>query len=214
MTTVFANRADAGRQLAAQLLDLRDEDPVVLGLPRGGVPVAAEVAAKLHAPLDVIVVRKLGAPVQPELAMGAIGELGARVLDQQVLRAVGITPGELEAVEVRERAELDQRIAELRHGRPRVPLDGRVAIVVDDGLATGSTARVACRVARHLGARRVVLAVPVAASESLRQGIDEADEVICLLAPEPFLAVGHHYEDFSATTDAEVRAALDRAGAR
>jgi len=211
MTTVFANRADAGRRLGAQLLELRDEEPVVLGLPRGGVPVAAEVAAALRAPLDVIVVRKLGAPVQPELAMGAIGELGTRVLDEQVLRSTAVTADELEAVEARERAELDRRVAELRHGRARIPLDGRVAIVVDDGLATGSTARVACRVARDLGARRVVLAVPVAAAETLRQGIDEADEVVTLEAPEPFLAVGRHYQDFTPTTDAEVRAALDQA---
>jgi putative phosphoribosyl transferase len=209
---LFADRIDAGRQLAERLGDLRIEDAVVLGLPRGGVPVAAEVARALDAPLDVIVVRKLGAPSQPELAMGAIGEMGARVLDEPVLRHLRLTVDELQAVEDRERAELERRVARLRRGRPRVALEGRVAIVVDDGLATGSTARVACRVARELGARRVVLAVPVAAAESIRAGIAEADEIVCVATPERFLAVGHHYRDFSPTSDDEVIAALDRSG--
>ena len=159
---VFADRADAGRRLAARLQDLRDKRVVVLGLPRGGVPVAFEVARALGAPLDVIVVRKLGVPFQPELAMGAIGEDGVRVINREVVRAAAVSAGELAAVEARERAELERRARRFRGGRPRQPLDGRVAVVVDDGIATGSTARAACQVARVQGAARVVLAVPVA----------------------------------------------------
>jgi putative phosphoribosyl transferase len=211
---LFSNRTDAGRRLAERLLadptaEVHGDDVVVLGLPRGGVPVAAPIADALGAPLDVIVVRKLGVPAQPELAMGAIGETGARVLDEPLVRHLGVRADDLRAVEERERIELDQRVVRLRRGRPRIALDGRVAVVVDDGLATGSTARVACQVARHLGARRVVLAVPVAASPTLRSGIPGADQVICLATPEPFVAVGAHYRDFSPTTDDDVVAALD-----
>ncbi|HVN50639.1 MAG TPA: phosphoribosyltransferase family protein, partial [Acidimicrobiales bacterium] len=161
-TWTFEDRIEAGRVLAERLSSLRGKDVVVLGLPRGGVPVAEQVARALGAPLDVIVVRKLGVPFQPELAMGAIGEMGARVLDERLIAQAGITSEEVAEVESRERVELDRRVERLRRGRPRVPLEGRVAVVVDDGLATGSTARVACQVARHLGAATVVLAVPVA----------------------------------------------------
>ena len=203
---MFANRAEAGRQLAARLEYLRPSDPVVIGLPRGGVPVAFEVARALHAPLDVIVVRKLGVPIAPEVAMGAIGEDGVRVLNDDVLRQVGVSAAALSTVEERERAQLQARETLFRGGRQRVELKGRVVIIVDDGIATGATARVACQVARRLGARRVIVAVPVApAGAELRLG---ADELVCVLEPPQFWAVGAHYRDFSATTDAEVVALL------
>jgi len=210
---VFSNRVDAGRQLAQQLTHLRGKDLVVLGLPRGGVPVAFEVAEALDAPLDVIVVRKLGVPFQAELAMGAIGEGGARVLDTEVLAHTGVTAGDLEAVERRERAQLDARVARFRRGRERIDLSGRTVIIVDDGIATGSTARVACNVARHLGAANVILAVPVGPADTIRD-LPEADEVVCVSMPERFVAVGYHYRDFSPTSDEEVIVLLDSAARR
>lgn len=185
----------------------------MLGLPRGGVPVAYEVAEALGAPLDVIVVRKLGLPFQPELAMGAIGEGGVRVLDHTTMARAGVTAGELGAVEQRERATLDARVARLRRGRPRVDLRDRVAVIVDDGLATGATARVACEVARRLGASWVVLAVPVAPGDSLRR-FEGPDEVVCVSTPTPFRAVGNHYRDFTPTSDDEVTVLLERADRR
>ncbi|HEY4992636.1 MAG TPA: phosphoribosyltransferase family protein [Nakamurella sp.] len=211
--TVFRDRVDAGRQLAERLAFLRDQDVVVLGLPRGGVPVAFAVAEALNAPLDVIVVRKLGVPFQPELAMGAIGEGGARVLDAEVCRRARISEDDLRGVERREREELDARVAHYRRGRQRVDPSGRVAVVVDDGIATGSTARVACEVARQLGAARVVLAVPVAPSRTLRD-FPSADEVVCVSAVSRLLAVGYHYLDFAPTTDEEVIVLLDAASRR
>ncbi len=209
----FLDRVDAGRRLAARLESYRGQDVVVLGLPRGGVPVAAQVAAALGAPLDVVVVRKLGVPFQPELAMGAIGEDGARVVDATVVAMAGVTPAELAEVEGRERRELRSRVARLRRGRDRIALAGRTAIVVDDGLATGSTARAACQVARQLGAATVVLAVPVGPPESLGR-VPEADGVVAVAAPEPFAAVGLHYLVFSPTTDEEVVSLLDEAAGR
>lgn len=206
----FADRFEAGRRLAEWLEHLRGQDIVVLGLPRGGVPVAFEVARALNAPLDVIVVRKLGVPFQPELAMGAIGEGGVRVLDSQVLRLARVTDEQLNTVETRERAVLEARIDQLRRGRQRVSLTGRTALIVDDGIATGSTARVACGVARQLGATTVVLAVPVAPAASL-QSMPGVDEVVCVALPLPFQAVGCHYSDFSPTSDDEVMALLDAA---
>jgi putative phosphoribosyl transferase len=204
----FVDRVDAGKRLAARLQHLRGQDVVVLGVPRGGVPVAAEVARSLGAPLDVVVVRKLGLPWQPELAMGAIGEGGYSVLDRSLVARAGVSAEQLQAVEQRERQVLDTRVALLRRGRAPVDLTGRVAVVVDDGIATGATARVACEVARHLGAERVVLAVPVAAADSLR-AVTEADEVVCVATPEPFVAVGNHYRSFGATRDEEVVALLE-----
>ena len=211
--TLFADRSDAGRQLATHLEHLRGQDVVVLGLPRGGVPVAREVADSLDAPLDVIVVRKLGVPFQPELAMGAIGEDGVRVLDRHVMAQAGVTDAELRGVEQRERTQLAERVERYRKGRPRRPLGGRVVVVVDDGLATGSTARAACAVARHLGAARVVLAVPVGAGESLA-AFEAADEIVVVATPRPFVAVGRHYRDFAPVTDEEVLALLDAAARR
>ena len=208
---LFADRVDAGRRLAERLGPLRATDVVVLGLPRGGVPVAAEVARALGAPLDVLVVRKLGVPGRPELAMGAIAEGGVRVVDERMAASAGVTEGALARVEERERAELDRRVAALRRGRAPVDLTGRTAVVVDDGVATGSTARAACRVARLLGARRVVLAVPVGPPEVVG-AVPEADEVVCARTPSPFLAVGHHYRDFRPTSDDDVAAILHGSG--
>jgi putative phosphoribosyl transferase len=208
----FRDRSDAGRQLARRLASLAGEDVVVLGLPRGGVPVAHEVARSLGAPLDVTLVRKLGVPRQPELAMGAIGEDGVRVLNAEVLRLARVGESELDAVEQRERAELARRARRYRGDRPRVSPAGKIAVVVDDGIATGSTARAACAVARAHGARHVVLAVPVAPPASVAELAREADQVVCLLTPEPFFAVGEWYADFSQTTDDEVMALLQRAG--
>lgn len=210
----FRDRVDAGRRLAARLEPLRGADLVVLGLPRGGVPVAAEVARALDAPLDVILVRKLGVPVQPELAMGAIGERDVRIVNEHVVRAARITTDQWRDVESRERAELKRRAQRFRQGHSQVPLEGRTALIVDDGIATGSTARAACRVARALGAKRVVLAVPVAPSRSMEELQQSADEVVCLEAPSDFRSVGEWYDDFSQTTDEEVVRLLDRAPAR
>jgi putative phosphoribosyl transferase len=209
---VFADRVDAGRQLASRLLHVRGEHVVVLGLPRGGVPVAFEVAAALDAPLDVIVVRKLGVPFQPELGMGAIGEDGARIINEEVVGLAGVSEHELAVVESGERAELERRVLRFRGHRPRVPLTGSTAVVVDDGIATGSTARAACQVARAQGATRVVLAVPVAPPGWATRIGGDADEFVCLLSPEPFLAIGQFYADFSQTSDDEVVRCLQQAG--
>lgn len=210
---VFTDRVQAGRALAERLEHLRGQDAVVLGLPRGGVPVANEVAEALGVPLDVIVVRKLGLPSQPEVAMGAIGEDGARVLDPRVLTLGRVSDRDLADVERRERVALTSRIARLRTGRRRIDIAGRVAVIVDDGIATGSTMLAACQVARHLGAARVVVAVPVAPVEVTR-GLSGADEVVAVSTPSHFQAVGSHYLDFSPTTDEEVIFLLDAADAR
>ncbi|MGP8060426.1 MAG: phosphoribosyltransferase family protein [Acidimicrobiales bacterium] len=210
----FSDRQDAGRQLAAALVHLKADDVVVVGLPRGGVPVAYEVALALDAPLDVLVVRKLGVPFQPELAMGALGEGGVLVVDDEVMAEAGISEAEFAAVERRERAELEDRVRRLRRGRPLVPLTGRTVVVVDDGIATGSTARAACLVARAHGAKRVVLATPVAARQSIERLASHVDEFVCVEVPERAYAVGQWYRDFAQTTDEEVLADLDRAAAR
>ncbi|MGO9207342.1 MAG: phosphoribosyltransferase, partial [Candidatus Limnocylindrales bacterium] len=195
---MFRDRADAGRQLAEELKQrLGHEDVVVLGLPRGGVPVAFEVARALDAPLDVIVVRKLGVPYQPELGMGAIGEDGVRVLNDEVLAMARVDEDEVAAVERSERIELERRATRFRGDRPRTSLVGRSALVVDDGIATGSTARAACQVARAHGASRVILAVPVAPRTSLALLAEAADELVCLATPEEFFAVGQFYRNFS-----------------
>lgn len=211
---LFANRVDAGRQLAARLEHLRGLDAVVLGLPRGGVPVAYEVAVALDKPLDVIVVRKLGAPFNTEYAMGAIGEGDVRVVEQDIIRELGVTDRELAAVEQRERLELDQRVRRFRGERARIPLAGRTAIVVDDGVATGSTARAACQVVRASAAARIVLAVPVAPPGWEADIGAAADEFVCLHTPERFFAVGQWYTDFTQTTDAEVVDLLERRNPR
>jgi putative phosphoribosyl transferase len=199
----FSDRRDAGRQLAA-LLTGTGPDPVVLALPRGGVPVGFEIAASLPAPLDVIVVRKLGVPAQPELAMGAIGEGDVRVLNADVVRHARIGADDLQRVERTERIELDRRLDRYRRGRPPVPIANRTAVIVDDGIATGATARAACQVARAQGARRIVLAAPVAPPSTIRALRDVADDVVVVEAPERFFAIGEFYRDFTPTTDAEV----------
>ena len=213
MTMSFLDRSDAGRRLANRTLHLRGEDVVVLALPRGGVPVAAEVARALGAPLDVIVVRKLGVPVQPELGLGAIGEGDVRIINPEVVAITHVTDAEIAAVERRERAELDRRARRFRGDRPRTPLAGRTAVIIDDGIATGSTARAACQVARAQGAARVVLAVPVAPPSACAALAADADEVICLETPGHFLAIGEWYQDFSQTSDREVVSLLQRAAA-
>jgi uncharacterized protein (TIGR00369 family) len=209
----FRNRSDAGQRLASRLQFLRGEDVVVLGLPRGGVPVAAAVARGLGAPLDVILVRKLGVPAQPELGLGAIGESGARVINPEVVRYAHVSEEQIAQVEAKERAELQRRAQRFRGDAPHVPLAGRTAIIVDDGIATGSTARAACQVARALGAAAVVLAVPVAPPSADRSLRGDADEMICLEMPDRFLAIGEWYEDFAQTSDEEVVALLRAAQA-
>jgi putative phosphoribosyl transferase len=207
----FANRAEAGRRLAARLRHLGESDVVVLGLPRGGVPVAAEVAAALQTPLDVIVVRKLGVPAQPELGMGAIGEDGVRIVNRGIVAQAGVSDTELAEVERRERAELERRARRFRMERPRLDLAGRVAIIVDDGIATGSTARAACQVARAQGAARVVLAVPIAPADWTARMGDVADELVAVETPRTFWAIGQFYDDFTQTSDGEVLRCLERA---
>jgi putative phosphoribosyl transferase len=207
---MFANRVDAGRRLVRSLEHLRGPDTVVLGLPRGGVPVAFEVATALDAPLDVIVVRKLGVPFQPELAMGAIGEEGVLVLNPEVVRMAHVGEAEMANVERRERAVVSERASRFRAGRPRLDLAGKTALVVDDGVATGATARAACQVARALGAARVVLAVPVGPANVEERFRDDADEVVCPDQPHMFYAVGQFYSDFSPTEDEEVTDLLRR----
>ncbi len=211
---MFKDRADAGRRLASQLMHLRGEDVIVLGLPRGGVPVAAEVAKALDAPLDVIVVRKLGVPFQPELGMGAVGEGGVRILNTDLIRQIGVTERDLALVEARERHEVERRAARLRADHPRLTVTGRTAVVVDDGIATGATAKAACRIARALGAARVVLAVPVAPRDWAHQLDDYADELVCVDTPPSFHGVGEWYQEFSQTTDDEVVACLNEARER
>jgi putative phosphoribosyl transferase len=210
----IVDRADAGRRLAERLERFRAEDVVVLGLPRGGVPVAFEVARALEAPLDVIVVRKLGLPYQPEVAMGAVGEGGVRIIGRDLVRRTLVSDDELAAVEARERNELDRRAQRFRGARARTPLSGRTAIIVDDGVATGSTARAACQVARAQGATGVVLAVPVGPPTSIAELRSDADEVVCLDTHDRFVAIGQFYADFSQTTDREVVDLLERAAER
>ena len=208
---MYEDREDAGRRLAAHLRAMEDEHPVIVGLPRGGVPVAYEVAAALRAPLDIVVVRKLGVPVQPELGMGAIGEEGVIVLNRELVRVLAIEPDELEQTVVRERAELERRQHLYREGRAPLPLTGRTAVLVDDGIATGLTAIAAARALRRRGAARVVLAVPAGPPGSAERFAGEVDEFVCLEAPDDFLAVGSCYENFGQTGDEEVVDLLARA---
>jgi len=208
---LFRDRTEAGRLLAGKLMKYANRpDVLVLALPRGGVPVAYEAARALHAPLDVFLVRKLGLPGHEELAMGAIATGGVRVLNEDVVRGLGI-PGEvIDAVAAEEQEEMGRRERAYRGGRPAPEVRGRTVILIDDGLATGSTMRAAVAALRRQGPARIVVAVPVGAVETCAEFQDEADEAICARTPEPFRAVGLWYDDFSQTTDEEVHDLLER----
>lgn len=209
---LFQDRADAGRQLAAALQGYaRRPDVLVLALPRGGVPVGFEVARALNVPLDVFLVRKLGVPGQEELAMGAVASGGMRVLNREVVEALGIPDSVIGAVAAREQQELERREHLYRGDRPQPIVRGRTVVLVDDGLATGSTMRAAVLALRQQGPQRIVVAVPVAAAETCDEFRSEVEETVCLATPEPFYAVGMWYEDFSETTDEEVRSLLEQA---
>ncbi|AJE47116.1 phosphoribosyltransferase [Celeribacter indicus] len=210
MPQTFDSRTDAGRQLAAALAPWAGKDPVVLALPRGGVPVAAEVARALHAPLDVVLVRKLGAPGHPELGIGAIvdGPEPQVVLNDSVMRQLRPSEAHVAAERERELAVIDRRRTLYRERAPPVPLRGRSVIVVDDGIATGGTMRAALRALAKEGVARRILAVPVAPAEVLADLEGETEEIVCLSTPEPFRAVGFHYRDFGQTPDEEVIALL------
>jgi putative phosphoribosyl transferase len=205
---MFTDRRDAGRQLARLLVPSAGPTPVVVALPRGGVPVAAEVADRLGAPLDIIVVRKLGSRWQPELGVGAIAEGDVRVLNETLVRAEGMSAQDIDVVTAREQAELERRVRRYRGGRPPVDVAGRPVIVVDDGLATGYTARAAIEALRRRGATRITLAVPVAPEDASQAMLDVVDEVVVVETPAWFFAIGEFYEDFSQTTDDEVDALL------
>jgi predicted phosphoribosyltransferase len=207
--TVFADRAEAGKQLAEALGHLTGQDVVVLGVPRGGVEVAAEVAAHHGWPLDIVIPRKVGAPDNPELGLGAIAP-GVRVLDQRMLRALGVSEEYLEEEIRAQEEEIRRRTEAYRRGKPPVGLAEKVVVVVDDGIATGGTAVAAVRWAKTQGARRVVLAVPVAPREAVSRLSKESDDVVSLATPEPFFAVGQWYRDFPQVEDREVVRLLDR----
>ena len=212
---LFRNRRDAGRRLAARLQRLADRSDVfVLALPRGGVPVAFEVAAALGAPLDVFLVRKLGVPGQPELAMGAIASGGLRVLDRHLIEKLDISSTEIAAVEARALRELERRQREYRESRPAAGVAGRTLILVDDGVATGSTLKAAIQALREERPEAIIAAIPVAPPSAVAPLGALADEVVCLATPEPFLAVGRFYDDFDPTSDDEVRGLLELARAR
>jgi len=203
---IFRDRGEAGRLLAGALERYAGrEEVIVLGLPRGGVPVAAEVARALHAPLDVLVVRKLGAPGQEELAIGAIGEGGVRVLNEQLVRDLGISREEINRIAAREEAELERRVMAYRGGHDALVVEGKTVIVVDDGVATGATMRAGLQTLRVLGAAKIIAAAPVGAEDSVAALEADADEVVVLETPAWFSAVGQWYEDFRQTTDEEVR---------
>ena len=204
-----ANRRQAGLALAEQLSHLAGrDDVVVLGLPRGGVPVAYEVSRALHAPLDVFVVRKLGLPGHEEFAIGAIASGGIQVINREAVALYGLADATIEKVARAERRELERRERIYRTGRAPVPLEGRVVVLVDDGLATGATMRAAVLAARQRQPSRIVVAVPVGSRDTCREIGETADEVVCVSMPEPFLAVGLWYQDFSQTSDEEVRQLL------
>jgi putative phosphoribosyl transferase len=208
---IFRNRTDAGRQLASKLAKYAGRaDVVVLALPRGGVPVAFEVARELKAPLDIFLVRKLGVPAQKELAMGAIASGGVLVRNEDVVRYLSISDEVIDSVAASEQRELERRERAYRDAQPPLEVKGRIVILVDDGLATGSTMRAAVAALRQQEPKRIVVAVPVAAPETCAELRAEVDEVVCAATPRPFHGVGLWYEDFSQTTDEEVRELLEK----
>jgi putative phosphoribosyl transferase len=212
MAARYRNRTDAGRRLAAQLREYADRpDAMVLALPRGGVPVAYEVARALHLPLDVFIVRKLGLPSHPELAMGAIASGGIRVIDQAALRRFGVTDEQLAAVAAAEERELERRERQYRGGLPSPDVTGKTLILIDDGLATGATMAAAAAALKAQHPAKLVVAVPVAAPETCDAFREIVDDIVCGATPEPFYAVGLWYEDFSQTSDDEVHDLLARA---
>jgi predicted phosphoribosyltransferase len=209
---LFQDRSEAGRLLAAKLRKFANRpDVVVLALPRGGVPVGFEVAKALNVPLDVFVVRELGVPGHEELAMGAIASGGARVLNQDVVRGLGIPEYMIDAVAAKEEQELGRREREYRNGRPPIDVRGRTVILVDDGLATGSSMRVAAAALRQRNPAQIIVAVPVASPDTCNEFETEVDQIICAATPEPFVAVGRWYRNFSQTSDEEVRELLRQA---
>lgn len=206
---VFPDRVEAGKLLAAKLESYsKRSDVVVLGLPRGGVPVAAEVARVLHAPLDVLVVRKLGTPGQEELAIGAIGEGGVRVLNSGLVRSLGLDDSDVDCIAAREERELERRVTAYRGKHDAIDVEGKTVIVVDDGIATGATMRAGVQALRAMGAERVIAAAPVGARDSVAALEQDADDVVVLEVPEWFNAVGQWYENFGQSTDDEVRELL------
>jgi len=212
---LFRNRTDAGRRLARQLERYADRaDVVVLALPRGGVPVGFEIARALKVPLDVFLVRKLGVPGQEELAMGALASGGVRVINEGLVRRLGVPAATIEEVAAREEQELARRERAYRGGNPPFPVAGRTVILVDDGLATGASLQAAAMALKRQGPARIVAAVPVGAAETCAELRDMVDEIVCAETPEPFWAVGNWYDDFSQTTDEEVRSLLARARAQ
>ncbi|MBV8207788.1 MAG: phosphoribosyltransferase [Acidobacteria bacterium] len=208
--SLFLDRMDAGRQLAAGLREFAATPGVVLGLPRGGVPVAFALAQELRLPLDVFLVRKLGVPGQEELAMGAVAAGNVRVINAEVVRALGILPEQIARVADLEQQELERRAAAFRQGHPQLPVAGRTAIVVDDGLATGSTMRAAVQALRMAEPARILVAVPVGAADTCDRLRSEAVQVVCLHTPHNFFAVGQWYLNFQQTTDEEVKELLRR----
>ncbi|MFZ2466962.1 MAG: phosphoribosyltransferase [Parvibaculum sedimenti] len=210
---MFADREEAGRKLGARLLRFKDQKPCILALPRGGVPVGLEVAKMLGAPLDLIIVRKLGAPWQPELAIGAIvdGDKPQLVLNRDIIAQLGITPEEIESAKKQQIAEIERRRAAYLAGRPRVAIEGRTAIIVDDGIATGATIRAAILATRAAHPMKIVLAVPVAPTDTIAALNREADEIVCLETHDDFAALSLYYMDFRQLEDEEMRALLARA---
>jgi putative phosphoribosyl transferase len=212
ITPIFENRVDAGRKLAQELADYQDApDVIVLALPRGGVPVAQEVAETLDAPLDIFLVRKLGLPGHEELAMGAIASGGIRVLNEAVVDSLDNPEAVIDEVIEREQGELERREQAYRGDRPFPEVEGRTVILVDDGLATGASMRAAVAGLRARNPKKIVVAVPTASPEKCEEFEDEVDEVVCAVTPQPFFGIGYWYNDFSQTTDEEVRQILERA---
>jgi len=209
---LFRDRVEAGQVLAMQLKGvIRDSNPIVLALPRGGVPVGFEVALALHADLDIFLVRKLGVPGHEELAMGAIASGGIQVLNHTLIEQLGFSASVIESVAARERVEIERRERLYREGRPALPVGGRTVILVDDGLATGATMLAAARAVQAQIPKRIIVAVPVASRQACEEFQQHVDETVCAETPEPFYSVGAWYRDFTQTSDAEVRELLERA---